>query len=193
MPARRWWSTGATAAGIAVAIGLVTLMVATLDPEDERGIDTDPEERPDYFLEHFTTYTFRENGEPHAQLRGDDAYHYPARGTLEITQPRLQVETQAGAEWHARAPFGIARTAEETVDLLEDVEAVRLPWQGRPLLEVDTRNLHVRLAEDRADTRERATAREPAGQASGLGMTVFFEEDRLHWHEEARGRYQGQR
>lgn len=184
--ASRW-----LASALVVAAAVAVVLVVSLERDEEPSPVDEPEraEHADYYFEAFTTYTYREDGRPHARLRGVDAYHFPERGELEITEPRLRVRTEGGAVWRARAPFGVARQSDETVFLQEEVHARRAAHGDRPRVLIDTRNLLIRLAEDRADTEEHAVAREPAGRIAGVGMTLFFEEDYLELHDEARGHY----
>lgn len=169
----------------AVALGLLLTREPAPPPREDAAT-----ERADYFFEGFTTTTYREDGQLRGVLHGDRAYHYPDRGELEVETPMMEVISDRGDLWLSSAPFGLAREAEGTLLLTEEVVIQRPATAARPRLTVETRDLLMDTREGVATSDAPSRAYDPGGIVSSRGLTIHFHDDRIELHDNARGRYE---
>lgn len=173
-----------------VAVTVLLGLLLTYEDEPEEPEVVAPEEPPDFFLTGFRMDLFDEAGEHRARLRGERAERFPGRGELEITGPDIELQAQDGTAWHAEAPYGLGRQAEQTLRLYEPVTIRRPPQGERPALAVRTRNVLIDFPAGEARTRARVTAEDPFGTVQGVGMTLDYRAERLRLHAEAEGIYE---
>ena len=80
----------------------------------------------DFYLEHFTTRRFGEDGELEYLLTGESLSHYPDDDRAEIVEPRMRLR-EPGVNWSMRASGGRLTRSPDVVTLLDDVVLRREP------------------------------------------------------------------
>jgi LPS export ABC transporter protein LptC len=123
----------------------------------------------------------REAGGESWELTAEHAAHYPAEGVTRLRAVHLVLERGDGPPITARARKGRVRDADNRVTLegdvtLEDPEGYRMT----------TATLHYLPAAGRAETDDPVRIEAGFGEVTGVGATVWTEEQRLRLHRQVR-------
>ncbi|MEJ2379683.1 MAG: LPS export ABC transporter periplasmic protein LptC [Gammaproteobacteria bacterium] len=147
------------------------------------------ERAPDYYLDDFTLIDMNRQGQPRSRLSAERMTHYAYDDHAELTQPRLLFYPHGGAPWHVRAERGRVSDNNKLVDLLGPVHIERPASTDNRPVTVDTRDLAVYPADSYATSKAHTVIRSQASMLEGVGMRVWFTQQRLELLSQVRGSY----
>jgi len=145
---------------------------------------------PDSFMENFTTQILDEQGRPQYQLQATHMAHYADDDHSEFTQPEFTAFRPDGQRWTAVAETGRTKNGSEQVFLDGTVTIQRYPDMTSPAnLQIHTRDVRVRPADDYAETDQTATIVQNNDTLKTVGLQVYFREGRVQLLSQVRGVY----
>lgn len=175
---------------------LAVLSVWLFQDQPDKGPSVTPQSQaaPDSFMENFTTQTMDANGRPQYQLRAARMAHFADDNRSELTQPHFTAYRPGGQRWTVAAESGQALGGTEQILLNGEVIIERHPAVTAPAnLQIRTRDVRVRPADDYAETDEATTIVQGAGTQlatlNTLGLQVHFREGQLYLLSQVRGAY----
>jgi lipopolysaccharide export system protein LptC len=163
-------------------------------PDKGRNVTSKNQSVPDSYMENFTTQIMDAQGRPQYQLRATYMAHYTDDQRSELKQPRFTAYRPGGQRWTAEADSGQARDGDEHIFLNGAVTIERYPTEtGAADLQIRTRDVHVRTADDFAETDQPTTiVRDTSAQKTTLnsvGLQVHFRQGRVQLLSQVRGVY----
>jgi len=178
-------------------VPLLVVLVAGLSVwlfqgQPDKGPVVTPQARgvPDSFMENFTTQVLDEQGRPQYQLRASHMAHYVDAGRSEFTQPEFTAFQPDGQRWTAVAETGRAENGSEQVFLEGAVTIRRYPDVMAPAnLQINTRDVRVRPADDYAETDQTATVVQGENTLKTVGLQMYFREGQVQLLSQVRGIY----
>lgn len=145
---------------------------------------------PDSFMENFTTQVLNEQGRPQYQLRATHMAHYADDDRSEFTQPQFTAFQPDGQRWTAVAETGRAENGSEQIFLDGTVIIQRYPdVTASANLQIRTRDVRVRPADDYAETDQAATIVQNEDTLKTVGLQVHFREGQVQLLSQVRGVY----
>jgi lipopolysaccharide export system protein LptC len=144
----------------------------------------------DSFMENFTTQVLDTQGRPLYQLQAARLAHYADDDHSELTQPRFTAFRSDGQRWTVVAETGRAENGSEQIFLNGEVTIQRFPHiSAPPNLQIHSRDLRVRPAEDYAETDQPTTIVQGETTLNTIGLQVHFREGRMQLLSQVRGHY----
>jgi len=168
------------------------LSVWLFQGQPDKGPVVTPQTRdvPDSFMENFTTQVLDEQGRPQYQLRATHVAHYADDDRSEFTQPEFTAFRTDDQRWTAVAETGRAENGGEQVFLDGAVIIQRYPDVALPAdLQIRTRDVRVRPADDYAETDQAATIVQGENTVKTIGLQVYFREGQMQLLSQVRGVY----
>jgi len=145
---------------------------------------------PDSFMENFTTQVLDEQGRPQYQLQATHMAHYADDDRSEFIQPRFTAFQSDGQRWTAAAETGRAENGSEQVFLDGAVTIQRYPdLTALANLQIHTRDVRVRPADDYAETEQAATIVQNKDTLKTIGLQVYFRAEQVKLLSQVRGIY----
>jgi len=145
---------------------------------------------PDSFMENFTTQVLDEQGRPQYQLQATHMAHYVDDDRSEFTQPQFTAFRPDGQRWTAVAETGRAENGSEQIFLDGAVTIQRYPdVVASADLQIRTRDVRVRPADDYAETDQAATIVQNQDTLKTVGLQVYFRAGRVQLLSQVRGMY----
>jgi len=145
---------------------------------------------PDSFMENFTTQVLDEQGRPQYQLRAIHMAHYADDDRSEFTQPQFTAFQPDGQRWTAAAETGRAENGTEQIFLDGAVTIQRYPDEASSAnLQIRTRDVRVRPADDYAETDQAATIVQNEDTLKAVGLQVYFRKGQVQLLSQVRGVY----
>ncbi|MCL4316473.1 MAG: LPS export ABC transporter periplasmic protein LptC, partial [Gammaproteobacteria bacterium] len=124
------------------------------------------------------------------RLRAQRMLHYPDDGSTEFIQPLLTVFQVDAPPWEVQAERGTLAQDQDKVWLMDAVRienpeaAPHLRWR------LDTRDLHVKVDEEYAETAQPVTIVGATSVTHAVGMRVFLKEGRVQLLAKVKGTYE---
>ncbi len=148
------------------------------------------QEVPDSFMENFTTQVLDEQGYPQYQLQATHMAHYVDDDRSEFTQPVFTAFRPDGQRWTAVAETGRAENGSEQIFLEGAVTIQRYPdVVSSTNLQIHTRDVRVRPADDYAETDQAATIVQNENTVRTVGLQVYFSKGQVQLLSQVRGVY----
>ena len=145
---------------------------------------------PDSFMENFTTQVLNAEGQLQYQLQARYMAHYPDDNHSELTQPHFIAYRPDGQRWTVVADSGQALNGSQQIMLNGAVTLKRQATDTAPVnLEIRTRDVTIRPADDYAETEQHTTIIRSEGTLETTGLQVYFREDRVQLLSQVRGIY----
>lgn len=154
----------------------------------ERPQDAQDVREPDYYFVDLMLRRYERVGPPVYTLDAQRMTHFASDDTAELTGPALDYRKQDGRPWHIESQRGHVGPAGARIELIQDVEARRRPADGAPI-NLRTSRLSVYPNEGRAQTERPVEASGPGWQKRAIGMTAWFDQDRIELDSEVRSHY----
>ncbi len=178
--------------GWAAALGLLAgfsqwLLYISAPPEDRRAVQR---HAPDAIMDEFVATGMGADGRPEHRLRAQRMAHYADDGGTEFVQPLLTVFQENAPPWVVNAERGWLAQDHDSVWLKDAVRienpdaAPHLRWR------LDTRDLHVKVDEEYAETAQPVTIVGATSVTRGVGMRVFLKEGRIQLLSKVKGTYE---
>jgi lipopolysaccharide export system protein LptC len=144
---------------------------------------------PDYIVENFVAVSMGPDGRPLHQIEAKRMLHYPDDDSTRLESPRL---LQFDGERLAMSI--VAQTAQvssegKTVDLHDDVKAVRSATGNRSELVLTTDYLHVVPDDDFAQTERPVTIADANTKVTGVGLELDNKARTVKLMSNVRGTY----
>lgn len=159
-------------------------------PEKRQRVVRQNQNTPDAFMENFTTQVLGKQGRPRYQLQAARMAHYANDNRSELTQPQLTAFRPDGWRWVVVADTGRAENGSEQIFLNGDVLIQRFPdASATSNLQIRTRDVRVRPAEDYAETDQATTIVRGEGTLNAKGLQVSFRKGKLELLSQVRGTY----
>lgn len=134
---------------------------------------------PDYYMEHFTTVTMGDDGQPKSRLQAEYMAHYPDNDTTELVAPRMRLYREGRPPMNVSADKGWVTQDSQVILLRGDVRMWEEDESGQRTLEVTTSAARILVDDDYAETDEPATIVSRDMTISGTGMRAWFPDSRL--------------
>ncbi|MCF6336955.1 MAG: LPS export ABC transporter periplasmic protein LptC [Gammaproteobacteria bacterium] len=145
---------------------------------------------PDSFMENFTTQVLDEQGRPQYQLQATHMAHYADDDRSEFTQPQFTAFQSDGQRWTAVAETGRAENGNGQIFLDGSVIIQRYPDElASANLQIRTRDVRVRPADDYAETNQAATIVQNEDTLKTVGLQVYFRKGQVQLLSQVRGIY----
>jgi lipopolysaccharide export system protein LptC len=178
--------------GWLAALGLFALLTQWLlyisaPPEDQRAARR---HAPDAIMDEFTATGMGANGLPEHRLRAQRMLHYPDDGSTEFIQPLLTVFQQDAPPWQVQAERGLLAKGRDSVWLQDAVRIENPEAEPRLRWRLDTRDLHVKVDEEYAETAQAVTIVGATSITRAVGMRVFLKEGRVQLLAKVKGTYE---
>ncbi|MFP5344282.1 MAG: LPS export ABC transporter periplasmic protein LptC [Gammaproteobacteria bacterium] len=178
--------------GWLAALGLLALLTQWLlyisaPPDDRRAA---LRHVPDATMDDFVATGMGVDGRPEHRLRAQRMLHYPDDGSTEFIRPLLTVFQENAPPWQVRAERGLLAKDRDSVWLQDAVRienpdaAPHLRWR------LDTRDLHVKVDEEYAETARPVTIAGETSVTHAVGMKVFLKEGRVQLLAKVKGTYE---
>lgn len=178
--------------GWLAALGLLALLTQWLlyisaPPADRRAAQRHV---PDAIMDQFVATGMGADGRPEHRLRAQRMLHYPDDGSTEFIQPLLTVFQEDAPPWQVQAERGLLVKDRDSVWLQDAVRienpdaAPHLRWR------LDTRDLHVKVDEEYAETARPVTIVGATSVTHAVGMRVFLKEGRIQLLSKVQGTYE---
>lgn len=178
--------------GWLAALGLVALLTQWLlyisAPPD--GSQVARRHAPDAIMDEFVATGMGVDGRPEHRLRAQRMMRYPDDGSTEFIQPLLTVFQENAPPWMVDAERGWLAQDRDSVWLQDAVRienpdaAPHLRWR------LDTRDLHVKVDEEYAETARPVTIVGATSVTHAVGMRVFLKEGRIQLLSKVQGTYE---
>jgi len=145
---------------------------------------------PDSFMENFTTQVLNKKGRPLYQLQATRMAHYADDDHSELTQPKFTAFRPDGQRWTVVAETGRTENGSERIFLNGEVVIQRFPDVSMPSdLQIHSRDVQVRPADDYAETDQATTIVRGEGTLNTVGFQVYFREGKIQLLSHVRGHY----
>jgi lipopolysaccharide export system protein LptC len=163
-------------------------------PDKGRNVTTKNQNTPDSFMENFTSRTMDAQGRPQYQLQATHMAHYADDDRSELTQPRFTAYRPGGQRWTIEAESGLARDGAQHVFLNGAVNIARYPAANAPAnLQIRTRDVHVRTADDYAETDQPTVIEHNTGAQkitlNSMGLQMDFRKGQVQLLSQVKGKY----
>ncbi len=159
-------------------------------PDKEPVVTPHTQGVPDSFMENFTSQVFDKQGRPQYQLQATHMAHYADDDRSEFTQPQFTAFQSDGQRWTAVAKTGRAENGNAQIFLDGSVTIQRYPDElASANLQISTRDVRVRPADDYAETDQAATIVQNKDTLKTVGLQVYFREEQVQLLSQVRGVY----
>lgn len=159
-------------------------------PDKGPAITPQTQNTPDSFMENFTTQVLDKQGRPQYQLQAARMTHYADDNHSELVQPKFTTFRPDGQRWTVVAETGRAENGSEQIFLNGEVTIERFPdTLGPSDLQIHSRDVLVRPADDYAETDQATTIVRGEGVLKAVGFQVRFREGRMQLLSQVRGTY----
>jgi lipopolysaccharide export system protein LptC len=174
---------------LAVIAGL-SIWLFEDQPDKGPAVTVRTQSAPDSFMENFTTQVLNAKGQLQYQLQATYMAHYADDNHSEITQPHFTAYRPDGQRWTVVADSGQALNGSQQIMLNGAVTLKRQATDAAPVnLEIRTRDVTIRPADDYAETTQHTTIIREEGTLEGTGLQVHFREGRVQLLSQVRGIY----
>ena len=153
-------------------------MLHDIEP-DLLSVSAPPVPVPDFFVENFVTTARDEEGRPRQRIEAVYMAHFPDTGTREFTRPQLTMYRGNGPPWQARAERGWLSASGDVMLLQGEVLIWRNSREGRPHIEIKTRDVRVLPATDYGETDQPVVITTRHTRSRGVGMRAWLEKGHL--------------
>lgn len=143
----------------------------------------------DYYVNNFALTAMDEAGLPAHRLVATSLRHFAERDVAEIARPRMTVYRAEGTPWLVTADAGLLTMPERVLQLQGAVTIARDAGPANESLQVDTRDVTVRLNDDYAETAAPVTVHHQQGLTEAIGMTADLRQGRYELLQQVRGTY----
>ncbi len=185
---RRGWGLLGWLAALGLLAGFSQwLLYISAPPEDRRAAQR---HLPDSTMDEFVATGMGADGRPEHRLRAQRMLHYADGGGTEFIQPVLTVFQEDAPPWVVNAERGWLAQDHDSVWLKDAVRienpdaAPSLRWR------LDTRDLHVKVDEEYAETEQPVTIVGETSNTRAVGMRVFLKEGRIQLLSKVKGTYE---
>lgn len=145
---------------------------------------------PDSFMENFTTQALDANGQLQYQLQAAHMAHYADDNHSDFRQPQFTAYRPDGQRWKVVADSGLALDGSQQIMLNGAVTLTRQANDSAPInLEIRTRDVKIRPADDYAETEQHTTIIRNEGTLETTGLQVHFREGQIQLLSQVRGIY----
>ena len=170
------------------ALATLSWWALTITDPSTKTLFTTSKEGPDQFMEKFISTTMNEKGEPKHQLVAERLLHYPNEEHSNLELPVMTFFKPDGDAWVANASKGRVTDEGNEVFLLGDVNVTRpMPYDSRVI--IDTKNLHIQLDKDIAQTSETVIVQQGSDLLVSIGMYAHFTQGEIDLLSHVRGMY----
>lgn len=178
--------------GWLAALGLLALLTQWLlhisAPPDDR--QAARRHVPDAIMDEFVATGMGADGRPEHRLRAQRMMHYPDDGSTEFIQPLLTVFQGDAPPWQVQAERGLLARDRDSVWLQDAVRIENPEAEPRLRWRMDTRDLHVKVDEEYAETARPVTIVGATSVTHAVGMRVFLKEGRIQLLAKVKGTYE---
>ena len=145
---------------------------------------------PDSFMENFTTQVLDAQGKLQYQLQATHMAHYAEDNHSELSQPKFIAYRPDGSRWTLVANSGQSLDGSQLIMLNGVVILKRQANDAAPVtLEIRTRDVTIRPADDYAETEQHTTIIRKEGTLKTTGLQVHFREGQIQLLSQVRGIY----
>ncbi|MBT8419461.1 MAG: LPS export ABC transporter periplasmic protein LptC [Gammaproteobacteria bacterium] len=154
------------------------------------------QQKPDYFIEDFTTTVMDERGLLKRRLHAKRMVHYSAVGASELEEPYLvffAMRSPDGTQgttsaknpfrvhpiWHVKSEEGRVLANGETIFLMGKVHMWKNDDTGTMELDIRTRNLKILPDSNYGETNEATVISTVTSETSGVGMRAHIKPGRM--------------
>ena len=149
-----------------------------LEP-DLLAVSEPPVPVPDFFVENFVTTVRDAEGRPRQRIEAAYMAHFPETGTREFTRPKLVMFRDDGPPWQALAEQGWLSASGDVMLLQGEVFIWRNSREGKPRIEIETRDVRVLPATDYGETDKAVVITTRHTRSRGVGMRAWLEKGQL--------------
>lgn len=159
-------------------------------PDKGPTVTTLTKSAPDSFMENFTTQALDANGQLQYQLQAAHMAHYADDNHSDFRQPQFTAYRPDGQRWKVVAESGQALDGSQQIMLNGTVTLTRQANDSAPInLEIRTRDVKIRPADDYAETEQHTTIIRNEGTLETTGLQVHFREGQVQLLSQVRGIY----
>jgi LPS export ABC transporter protein LptC len=170
-----------------ILLALVTTwFLYTLD--EKIPVHTGDTLNPDYTIKNFVSTHTDEKGYISSQLQAKNLIYYSKRKT-QVIAPRLIFYEQAKPYWFVQAENGEISPNNEDIWLLGEVILWQVDENQQKRIEIISRNIHVNLNENYAESDAPTTILVKNGKIDSVGIKVFTTTQRVELLSQVRGHY----
>ncbi|KAF0190686.1 MAG: hypothetical protein FD165_2474 [Gammaproteobacteria bacterium] len=143
----------------------------------------------DYYLKNFTLTAMDADGQPGHRLVAESLQHYADDDTAEIDRPHMTVFRRGETPWLVTATAGRLSMPDEVLRLQGNVRIARDDGPNNAGLELQTRDVTVRLNDEYAETAQPVTIHHQQGVTAAIGMTANLRDGHIELLQQVRGTY----
>lgn len=160
-------------------------------PDKGPAITVQTQFSPDSFMDNFTTRKLDAQGHLQYQLQATHMAHYAYDDHSELTQPQFIAYRPDGEYWTMLAETGrTQQDGDQQIMLNGKVTLQRRPSNTAPVnLEIRTRDVTIRPADDYAETAQHTEIVLDKGTLESTGLQVHFREGQVLLLSQVRGIY----
>ena len=133
---------------------------------------------PDDYMYHFVTLTMEKDGSLKNELSAKYMAHYPDE-TAQLLEPRLKIFHENTPPTDISARKGYVASNGDSLQLLGETKLQRKNIEGEQETEITTRDVHVLIGKEYAETDQPATILRDNTISQSKGMQMFLQEDRI--------------
>ncbi|MFZ2727713.1 MAG: LPS export ABC transporter periplasmic protein LptC [Methylococcaceae bacterium] len=178
---------------ILISLAIISWWLVKLTGLNEENPIASSSHSPAYFAQDYNKWTLDQKGQLKEKLFASHLIHYNDDGTTHLSKPELlnfpisstqltystksSVATnkkQSSTPWFIKAEQGILSADGKELQLNEQVLINRINTENSNALTINTRNLHVALDTQKADTKEWVELLSPPQKTTGIGMELVF-------------------
>jgi lipopolysaccharide export system protein LptC len=159
-------------------------------PDKGPVITVQTQNSPDSFMDNFTTRKLDAQGQLQYQLQATHMAHYADDDHSELIHPQFIAYRPNGQYWTMVADTGRTQNGSQQIMLNGKVTLQRRASNTAPVnLEIRTRDVTVRPADDYAETGRHTEIVLDKGKLEATGLQVHFREGRVNLLSQVRGVY----
>ena len=174
---------------VAIIAGL-SIWLFQDQPDKGPSVTARTQAAPDSFMENFTTQVLDAQGQLQYQLQATHMAHYADDNHSEFSQPQFIAYRPDGQRWNVVADSGQSLDGSQQIMLNGAVTLTRQINDAAPVnLEIRTRDVTIRPADDYAETEQHTTIIRREGTLETTGLQVHFREGQIQLLSQVRGIY----
>lgn len=143
---------------------------------------------PAYYLRDAVMLRTDENGRVLYRVHADLAEEQPGGEGLLLTGVRVEYREDEQIPWHVRAGRAAAWLEEQTLELKDGVELIRMPEGDTPAVTVRAEQVLLEPLRHLASADGKVLFTRGANEIAAVGLKAFLKEDRLELESDVHGR-----
>jgi len=173
---------------ILLGLAFISAIAVNWLSKDQDLFSSRPGHYPDYYMEHFSTLTMKQDGSRKNRLYADYMAHYPDDGTIELNRPKLEIYKEEKPPMVITADKGWVTSDNKVILLTGKVDLTQDNHEGVRELEVNTADVRVLLDQDYAETDQHATIKRLNTIVNTDGIRAYFKKNRIELLDNVHGK-----